>query len=63
MDEKKPLMSSQEVADYLGVPLQTLYVWSMNGTGPSGYAVGRHRRYRREEVDAWLEQRQTGRAA
>ena len=40
----------------LGVPVHTLYRWRHNGDGPAGYRVGRHVRYRREAVEAWLEQ-------
>ena len=54
---QEPLMSSQAVARYLDVPIQTLYAWATNGTGPPSFVVGRHRRYRREDVDAWLEGR------
>lgn len=49
------LMSPQEVADYLGIPLGTVYQWRYRGTGPRGSKVGKHVRYRRSDVDAWLE--------
>ena len=50
------LLGPQEVADYLGVPIRTVYAWRHRGTGPRGFRVGRHVRYRREDVDAWLEE-------
>lgn len=50
------LLTSQEVADYLGVPVQTLYGWRMKGTGPRGIKIGKHVRYRRADVETWLEQ-------
>jgi excisionase family DNA binding protein len=50
------LLTVQEVADYLGVPRATIYAWRRDGIGPAGYRVGRHIRYRREHVEAWLEQ-------
>lgn len=40
----------------VGHPVHTLYRWRHNGDGPAGYRVGRHVRYRREAVEAWLEQ-------
>lgn len=49
-----PLMTLQEVAEYLGVPVRTVYSWRQTGAGPRGFRVGRHVRYRRADVDAWL---------
>lgn len=54
---RRPLMSPQEVADYLGVPVRSVYHWRHQGEGPAGFRVGKHVRYRPEDVDAWLEQR------
>lgn len=51
------LMTTQQVADYLSVPLGTLYQWRHAGSGPRGFRVGRHVRFRRADVDAWLESR------
>ncbi len=42
---------------YLGVPVKTLYQWKYRGTGPNVHKVGRHLRYRWQEVDAWLDAR------
>ena len=50
------LMSLTDVSEMLGIPVHTLYRWRHNGDGPAGYRVGRHVRYRREAVEAWLEQ-------
>jgi excisionase family DNA binding protein len=50
------LRSAQEVADYLGVPLTTLYQWRTKNAGPRAIRVGRHLRFRQEDVDAWVEQ-------
>ncbi len=49
------LLSAEEVSAYLQVPLKTLYQWRLKGTGPRGLRVGRHLRYRRDEVDGWLD--------
>jgi excisionase family DNA binding protein len=51
------LMSPAEVAAYLSVPLQTVYLWNSQGTGPKSHRVGRHTRYRRGDVEAWLADR------
>ena len=50
------LWTAQDVADYLTVPLATLYQWRYLGTGPTAYRVGRHLRYEPAAVQAWLEQ-------
>lgn len=49
------LLSPQQLADYLGVPLATVYRWRHESTGPRGIKVGKHVRYRRRDVEAWLE--------
>jgi excisionase family DNA binding protein len=53
--ERSPLAPTPEVAEYLGVPVQTLYVWRNKGVGPRAVRVGKHLRYRWSDVDAWLE--------
>ncbi|MGH3483484.1 MAG: helix-turn-helix transcriptional regulator [Nocardioidaceae bacterium] len=51
----------QDVADFLGVPVRTLYEWRTKGYGPEGIKVGRHVRYFADDVYAWVEhQRQAG---
>jgi excisionase family DNA binding protein len=56
MDQRRPLGKTPEVAAYLGVPVQTLYVWRTKGEGPPAVRVGRHLRYRWSDVDTWVEQ-------
>ena len=48
------LLSPQQLAEYLGVPVRTVYAWNHEGTGPTPIRVGRHVRYRRDDVEAWL---------
>lgn len=48
-------MTTADVADYLRVPIATLYGWRYRGEGPLAIRVGRHLRYRRADVDAWLD--------
>ena len=50
------LWTAQDVAEYLGVPLTTLYQWRYLGTGPAAYRVGRHLRYEPTAVQAWLQE-------
>jgi excisionase family DNA binding protein len=49
------LMSLGDLSEMLGIPVNTLYGWRARGEGPTGYRVGRHVRYRRSTVEAWLE--------
>jgi excisionase family DNA binding protein len=49
-----PLLSTQELAAYLDLPVATLYAWRYRGQGPSGFRVGRHIRYRQTDVDQWI---------
>ena len=48
------LWSVDEVADYLGVPKQTLYQWRTRRYGPPGCRVGKYVRYMPDEVEAWV---------
>lgn len=45
------------LARYLGVPLSTVYQMNSKGTGPRRIRVGKHVRYRKTDVDAWLDSR------
>lgn len=55
--DRPRLLTIGELAAYLSVPVSTLYVWRTNGDGPRGMKVGRHVRYRPEDVEAWLDDR------
>ncbi|MER7667954.1 helix-turn-helix domain-containing protein [Kitasatospora sp. NPDC096128] len=61
--DRRPLASAEELAAYLGVPLQTVYAWRHRRQGPVAIKVGRHLRYRWTEVEAWLDDLSSGRAA
>ncbi len=52
-----PLLSPEQLADYLGVPIKTVYRWREHREGPAGFRVGRHLRYRQRDVDAWIGER------
>ncbi|QSR30780.1 excisionase [Nocardioides sp. S5] len=51
------LLSADEVADFLGIPVATLYQWRHKGCGPDAYRVGKYLRYNPATVRAWLEER------
>ncbi|GAA0984661.1 hypothetical protein ENKNEFLB_02081 [Nocardioides aquaticus] len=50
-----PLLTIDELAEWLGKPKRTLYRWRVQGYGPSAIKVGNDLRYRRAVVDAWLD--------
>ncbi|MFI0019805.1 helix-turn-helix transcriptional regulator [Streptomyces griseus] len=55
---KRPLpdryLTPINLADLLGVPIETVYQWRRKDTGPRGFRVGRHLRYDPEDVRAWV---------
>jgi excisionase family DNA binding protein len=44
-----------EAAQYIKVPVATLYAWRYNGKGPPAHRIGRHLRYRRRDVEEWFD--------
>jgi excisionase family DNA binding protein len=53
-NQQERLMTIADLAWMVGIPVDTLYGWRHRGLGPRGYRVGRHVRYRRSTVEAWL---------
>ncbi len=47
--------SHQETAEYLGIPSTTLHQLNYRGVGPRSFKIGRHRKYKPADVDAWCE--------
>ncbi|MBG0818187.1 helix-turn-helix domain-containing protein [Planomonospora sp. ID82291] len=48
------LWTVEEVAEYLGVPVGTLYQWRCKRIGPPGRRIGKYLRYLPEDVYAWV---------
>ncbi len=57
METRERLLTVEELADYLGVPVATLYQWRHRGEGPPGFRVGRYIRYQRTDVEQWIRDR------
>ncbi|MEX1038819.1 MAG: helix-turn-helix domain-containing protein [Acidimicrobiia bacterium] len=55
MERTDQLLTVQELAEYLAVPVATLYQWRYRKEGPPGFRVGKHLRYRWSEVETWIE--------
>lgn len=56
----EPLIGVEELADYLGVPVQRVYDWRLSGRAPRAYKFGKHLRFAVSDVRAWLEERHEG---
>jgi excisionase family DNA binding protein len=54
MQVKQRLWTVQDVAEYLGVPVGTLYDWRCKGYGPRSKRVGRYVRYEEDAVREWF---------
>lgn len=50
-----PLMSIEDLAESLGVPVATIYDWRVDGKGPCGVRVGRHVKFTQADVLAWID--------
>jgi excisionase family DNA binding protein len=48
------LWTVQQLAEFLGVPVATLYQWRTKRYGPTGLRIGKHIRYRPADVERWL---------
>jgi excisionase family DNA binding protein len=53
-EQPQRLWGVREVAEFLGVPVATLYQWRYQGYGPPGARVGRHLRYDPQAVQDWF---------
>lgn len=56
------LMPPKIAAKYLGVSVRCLEDWRYKGYGPAFIHLGRHVRYRRSDVDDWLNRKDLRRA-
>jgi excisionase family DNA binding protein len=54
-DGLEPLLSIDTLAEYVGVPVVTIYRWRTEGKGPCAVRIGRHLRFALSDVRAWLE--------
>lgn len=55
------LLTREQAAEYLGLRPQTLAIWGMNGRYNLRFVkVGRLCKYRKSDLDKWLESRTVG---
>jgi excisionase family DNA binding protein len=51
----EPLLSIEALAEYVGVPVVTIYRWRTEGKGPCAVRIGRHIKFALSDVQAWLD--------
>ena len=51
---RRPLATPEEVSEYLQISIDTLKDWRYRGGGPKWKPVGRHPRYKWDDVDEWF---------
>ena len=51
----EPLLSIETLAEYVGVPVVTIYRWRTEGKGPCAVRIGRHLKFALSDVQAWLD--------
>jgi hypothetical protein len=52
--DRDGFIESEELADYLRVPLATLDQWASRGGGPMYHKIGKFRRYLPADVRSWI---------
>ena len=57
------LLTITEAAELLRAPVATLRYWRHLGTGPRNFRLGRRVLYRRDDLQAWVEEQWGRRAA
>lgn len=51
----EPLLSVPDLAEYLGVPVQTIYDWRLRGEGPRAYRFGKRIKFAVSDVRVWVD--------
>jgi len=49
------LLTVEQLAALLQIPVSTIYQWRYLNQGPPGFKVGRHLRFEKSDVEAWLD--------
>lgn len=50
------LLDVQDVSAITKIPVRTLRLWRHEGRGPRAFRIGKHLRYRRQDVAAWIDE-------
>jgi predicted DNA-binding transcriptional regulator AlpA len=49
-------LSTEQLAEEFGIPAETWKRWRRTGDGPTPHRFGRHIRYHRRDVTAWVQE-------
>lgn len=49
------LWTVDDVSEFLSVPVKTLYQWRTTGYGPPARRIGKHLRYKPDDVRTWFD--------
>lgn len=49
------LLTPEDLAELLGIPVKTLYRWRHVGVGPQAMKVGKHLRYLPDDVQEYID--------
>ena len=52
---KNEFLNTEELAAFLGIKPQTINIWRMKHKGPSYIKIGRNVRYKRQDIESWIE--------
>ncbi|MFI1996296.1 helix-turn-helix transcriptional regulator [Actinoplanes sp. NPDC020271] len=58
-NEFDELVTIEEVAEILKVPVATIRKWRSEGSGPQGFRVGKYVRFRKSAVEDFIRQKET----
>jgi predicted DNA-binding transcriptional regulator AlpA len=56
-DMEKEMLSPTEVEELYGIKVKTLAAWRLQSTGPDYFKLGNLVRYKKSEMDLWVEDR------
>ena len=57
------LLTPEEIAELLKISVQLLYRWRYERKGPPSFRIGRYVRYRRVDVERWIDRQAAGEAS
>jgi predicted DNA-binding transcriptional regulator AlpA len=49
------LWTVQELAEFLDIPVHTIYQWRSKGYGPPGRRIGKYVRFVPRDVEVWVD--------
>ncbi|HKE72466.1 MAG TPA: helix-turn-helix domain-containing protein [Acidimicrobiales bacterium] len=49
------ILTTEQLAELVHVPVNTVHYWRAQGTGPKGIKIGKRVIYRASDVAAWLD--------